>query len=122
MCGIIGYSGHRPAVPLLIEGLHRLEYRGYDSSGVAFMQAGKLHVVRAAGRLSALEAKLAAEPSMFSTCGIGHTRWATHGAPEERNAHPHLARGGTLALVHNGIIENFQELRDELTASGCTFR
>lgn len=82
MCGIIGYSGHRPAVPLLIEGLHRLEYRGYDSSGVAFMQAGKLHVVRAAGRLSALEAKLAAEPSMFSTCGIGHTRWATHARPK----------------------------------------
>lgn len=121
MCGIVGYSGHRPAVPLLIEGLRRLEYRGYDSSGVAFLQAGKLHVIKAVGKLSALEAKLAAEPSMCSTCGIGHTRWATHGAPEERNAHPHLARGGSLALVHNGIIENFQELRDELTASGCSF-
>lgn len=121
MCGIIGYSGHRPAVPLLVEGLHHLEYRGYDSSGVAFIQAGKLQVVKAAGKLSALEAKLAHEPVMISTCGIGHTRWATHGAPEERNAHPHLARGGSLAIVHNGIIENFQELRDELTASGCTF-
>lgn len=121
MCGIIGYSGHRPAVPLLVEGLRRLEYRGYDSSGVAFLQAGKLHVIKAVGRLSALEAKLASGPTMLSTCGIGHTRWATHGAPEERNAHPHLARGGSLAIVHNGIIENFQELRDELAASGCSF-
>ncbi len=121
MCGIVAYSGHRPAVPLLIEGLHRLEYRGYDSSGVAFLQAGKLHVVKAAGKLSALEVKLATEPNVLSTCGIGHTRWATHGAPVERNAHPQMAQGGTLALVHNGIIENFQELRDELTASGCSF-
>ena len=109
MCGIVAYSGHRPAVPLLIEGLHRLEYRGYDSSGVAFLQAGKLHVVKAAGKLSALEVKLATEPNVLSTCGIGHTRWATHGAPVERNAHPQMAHGGSLALVHNGIIENFQE-------------
>ena len=87
MCGIIGYSGHRPAVPLLIEGLHRLEYRGYDSSGVAFIQAGKLEVVKAAGKLSALEAKLSESPSLLATSGIGHTRWATHGLPVERNAH-----------------------------------
>lgn len=122
MCGIIGYSGHRPAVPLLVEGLHRLEYRGYDSSGVAYEQAGGLHVIRAAGKLNALEDKLAREPNLLATSGIGHTRWATHGLPVERNAHPHLSEDGSLALVHNGIIENFQELKAELAAQGRTFR
>ena len=121
MCGIIGYSGHRPAVPLLIEGLHRLEYRGYDSSGVAFVQAGKLEVVKAAGKLSALENKLSATPSLLATSGIGHTRWATHGLPVERNAHPHLSQDGDLAIIHNGIIENFQEIKDELVAKGHIF-
>jgi len=121
MCGIIGYSGHRPAVPLLIEGLHRLEYRGYDSSGVAFEQAGKLEVVKAAGKLSALEAKLSSVPCLLATAGIGHTRWATHGLPVERNAHPHLSQDGDLAIIHNGIIENFQEIKDELLAEGHAF-
>ncbi len=121
MCGIIGYSGHRPAVPLLIEGLHRLEYRGYDSSGVAFEQAGKLEVVKAAGKLSALEKKLECNSCLLATAGIGHTRWATHGLPVERNAHPHLSQDGDLAIIHNGIIENFQEIKDELIARGHTF-
>ena len=121
MCGIIGYSGHRPAVPLLIEGLHRLEYRGYDSSGVAFVQAGKLEVVKAAGKLSALENKLSSTPGLLATSGIGHTRWATHGLPVERNAHPHLSQDGDLAIIHNGIIENFQEIKDELIAKGHVF-
>ena len=121
MCGIIGYSGHRPAVPLLVEGLHRLEYRGYDSSGVAFEQAGSLHVVKAAGKLSALEAKLANNAYLLATSGIGHTRWATHGLPVERNAHPHLSQDGNIAIIHNGIIENFQEIKDELTAGGHVF-
>lgn len=121
MCGIIGYSGHRPAVPLLVEGLHRLEYRGYDSSGVAFEQAGRLHVVKAAGKLAALEAKLANNAYLLATSGIGHTRWATHGLPVERNAHPHLSQDGTIAIIHNGIIENFQEIKDELLAEGHTF-
>ena len=121
MCGIIGYSGHRPAVPLLVEGLHRLEYRGYDSSGVAFEQAGSLHVVKAAGKLAALEAKLENNAYLLATSGIGHTRWATHGLPVERNAHPHLSQDGRIAIIHNGIIENFQELKDELTAKGHTF-
>ena len=121
MCGIIGYSGHRPAVPLLVEGLHRLEYRGYDSSGVAFEQAGRLHVVKAAGKLSALEAKLENNAYLLATSGIGHTRWATHGLPVERNAHPHLSQDGDIAIIHNGIIENFQEIKDELTAKGHTF-
>ena len=121
MCGIIGYSGHRPAVPLLLEGLHRLEYRGYDSSGVAFEQAGRLQVVKAAGKLSALEAKLEENAYMLATTGVGHTRWATHGLPVEKNAHPHLSQDGGIAIVHNGIIENFQELKDELSARGHTF-
>ena len=121
MCGIIGYSGHRPAVPLLLEGLHRLEYRGYDSSGVAFEQAGRLQVVKAAGKLSALEAKLEENAYMLATTGVGHTRWATHGLPVEKNAHPHLSQDGGIAIVHNGIIENFQELKDELSAKGHTF-
>lgn len=121
MCGIIGYSGHRPAVPLLIEGLHRLEYRGYDSSGVAFEQNGRLEVVKAAGKLSALEAKLEQNSFLLATAGIGHTRWATHGLPVERNAHPHLSQDGGLAIIHNGIIENFQEIKDELSAKGHTF-
>ncbi len=121
MCGIIGYSGHRPAVPLLVEGLHRLEYRGYDSSGVAFEQAGHLHVVKAAGKLAALEAKLENNAYLLATSGIGHTRWATHGLPVERNAHPHLSQDGDIAIIHNGIIENFQEIKDELSAGGHTF-
>jgi len=121
MCGIIGYSGHRPAVPLLVEGLHRLEYRGYDSSGVAFEQADRLTVVKAAGKLTALEAKLESNAYMLATAGIGHTRWATHGIPVERNAHPHLSQDGGVAIIHNGIIENFQEIKDELLALGHTF-
>ena len=121
MCGIIGYSGHRPAVPLLVEGLHRLEYRGYDSSGVAFEQAGRLQVVKAAGKLSALEAKLEENAYMLATTGMGHTRWATHGLPVEKNAHPHLSQDGRIAIVHNGIIENFQEVKEELLAKGHTF-
>lgn len=130
MCGIIGYTGHRPAVPLIMEGLRRLEYRGYDSAGVAFVQNGALHRVRAKGKLASLEEKLSREPNTNALAGIGHTRWATHGAPEERNAHPHLGGTGTtgqsesgkIALIHNGIFENFQELKEELTAKGVTFQ
>ncbi|MDE7240741.1 glutamine--fructose-6-phosphate transaminase (isomerizing) [Desulfovibrio sp.] len=121
MCGIIGYVGHRPAVPVVVEGLERLEYRGYDSAGVAWEQLGKLHVLRAKGKLSALKEKLAASPAVTATCAMGHTRWATHGVPAERNAHPHLANDGSLALVHNGIIENYQELKTELAARGYEF-
>ena len=121
MCGIIGYSGYRPAVPLLIEGLRRLEYRGYDSSGVAFVKGSGIEVCKAEGKLSNLEAKLDDSTCMLATAGIGHTRWATHGLPVERNAHPHLSQDGRIAIIHNGIIENFQELKDELAARGHTF-
>ncbi len=121
MCGIIGYSGHRPAVPLLVEGLHRLEYRGYDSSGIAFVKGSGIEVRKAAGKLSNLECKLDDSACMLATAGIGHTRWATHGLPVERNAHPHLSQDGKLAIIHNGIIENFQEIKDELLAKGHVF-
>ncbi len=121
MCGIIGYVGHRPAVPLVIEGLRLLEYRGYDSSGVAFVQAGHLEAIRAKGKLSALEDTLSRQSLSMSTAAMGHTRWATHGIPAERNAHPHKANSGKIALVHNGIIENYQELKDSLLAKGYVF-
>ncbi len=121
MCGIIGYVGHRPAVPLVVEGLRLLEYRGYDSSGVAYIQGETLHTVRAKGKLAALEERLAQQPVSTSTVSMGHTRWATHGVPAERNAHPHMANGGKIAIVHNGIIENYQELKDGLIAKGYEF-
>lgn len=121
MCGIIGYSGYRPAASIVIEGLRRLEYRGYDSAGIALAEGKHLHIVRAAGKLSNLEEKLAHVNVSLSTTGMGHTRWATHGAPEERNSHPHSAQDGSLAVVHNGIIENYQELKSELIAKGYSF-
>ena len=121
MCGIIGYIGSNAAVPVVIEGLRRLEYRGYDSAGVAWVQRGELCITRAQGKLSALEEKLAKEPVSMATCAMGHTRWATHGVPAERNAHPHASNDGRLAIVHNGIIENYQELKEELLQKGYVF-
>src|SRR6266542_4248597 len=105
MCGIVGYVGTRDAAPILLEGLARLEYRGYDSAGVAVLNGGGVETRKLAGRVAALGALLGRTP-VRGACGIGHTRWATHGAPSERNAHPHADCTGTLALVHNGIIEN----------------
>ncbi|CAM2059290.1 Glutamine--fructose-6-phosphate aminotransferase (isomerizing) [Desulfovibrionales bacterium] len=121
MCGIIAYAGHRPAVSLIMEGLKRLEYRGYDSAGVAFVQNKILEVVRAEGKLVNLEKKLEAVRTSIAMTGIGHTRWATHGLPVERNAHPHQDNAGRFALVHNGIIENYQTLLEELQAKGHVF-
>jgi glucosamine--fructose-6-phosphate aminotransferase (isomerizing) len=118
MCGIVGILGQTPVAPLLVDALKRLEYRGYDSAGVATLEGGHLTRRRAEGKLKNLEAKLATSP-LSGHAGIGHTRWATHGAPTERNAHPHATK--RLALVHNGIIENFRELKDELIASGVRF-
>src|SRR5207249_3721009 len=106
MCGIIGYVGARSCLPILIEGLKRLEYRGYDSAGVAIQSNGSLRVVKAAGKIRELENRLARETPV-GTSGIAHTRWATHGAPNDINAHPHIDSYGKLALVHNGIIENY---------------
>jgi glucosamine--fructose-6-phosphate aminotransferase (isomerizing) len=121
MCGIVGYVGERDATPIILEGLKRLEYRGYDSAGLAVVQEdGSIDVRREAGKLARLVEKVQAEP-LSGNIGIGHTRWATHGEPCERNAHPHLGPGGQVAVVHNGIIENFRALREELEAEGHTF-
>jgi glutamine---fructose-6-phosphate transaminase (isomerizing) len=121
MCGIVGYVGPRDAVPLLMAGLKRLEYRGYDSAGLAVIQGRQLAVQKTVGRLSALEARLQQQP-VTGRPGIGHTRWATHGEPSEINSHPHLDSSGRIAVVHNGIIENFESLRAELEAKGHAFR
>src|SRR3954452_3485673 len=123
MCGIVAYVGRKVAQPLLIEGLKRLEYRGYDSAGIAVIDgAGKMHIRRAVGRISVLENSLhngnALPPASI---GMAHTRWATHGAPNEANAHPHMDDTGRVALVHNGIIENYVALKQFLTDKGHTF-
>src|SRR5260221_378469 len=118
MCGIIGVIGKREVAPLLVDGLRRLEYRGYDSAGVATLVEGRIERRRAEGKLDKLVERLAAQP-IGGKIGIGHTRWATHGAPNETNAHPIAT--GRVAVVHNGIIENFQELKDELTTWGHKF-
>src|SRR5436309_10742134 len=118
MCGIVGYVGNRDATSILIGGLRRLEYRGYDSAGVAVSNGAGARVVRCRGKLAALEALLAQDPP-HGLVGIGHTRWATHGRPSDENAHPHKA--GPISVIHNGIIENHLALRQELQAAGSHF-
>ena len=120
MCGIVGYIGRRDAAPILIEGLHRLEYRGYDSAGIAVAHAGELRLAKCKGRVRELEKLL---PARFKGApGIAHTRWATHGEPSDRNAHPHCDGTGRIAVIHNGIIENAAALRARLERDGVTFR
>src|SRR3989441_5295075 len=121
MCGIVGYTGPRQAAPLLLEGLRRLEYRGYDSAGLALIEDGRIEVHKAPGKIGVLEKELGKALPAGHT-GIAHTRWATHGAPNTVNAHPHTDCGGTLALVHNGIIENAGALRTALGKRGHVFR
>lgn len=120
MCGIVGYAGLHSAADVLIEGLKRLEYRGYDSAGLAICQRNKIELVHRTGKVEGLTVALK-QVELSGTCGIGHTRWATHGRPSEANAHPHTSCGGHIVLVHNGIIENFAELRDELIERGHVF-
>ena len=120
MCGIVGYVGHREVVPLLIEGLEKLEYRGYDSAGVVVVRDGALVRARAEGKLGRLKDALAENPIQGSY-GLGHTRWATHGPPSERNAHPLVDARNRVAVIHNGIIENFVDIKRELEADGWTF-
>ena len=121
MCGIVGYIGDKNAVEIIMTGLHRLEYRGYDSAGVAVVKADKLECVKSVGKLKIMDAKLE-EAKLAGPLGIGHTRWATHGVPSEANSHPHFNGDKTIAVVHNGIIENYYELREKLQAEGVTFR
>src|SRR4051794_9626297 len=122
MCGIVGYVGAQQAEGVVIEGLRRLEYRGYDSAGIALVRDGHIEARKRAGKLANLDKALADDPLPESSTGIGHTRWATHGAPNDRNAHPHLGAAGRVALVHNGIIENFAVLRAELERAGHELR
>lgn len=121
MCGIVGFTGHTDALPILIAGLHALEYRGYDSAGIAALTSDGLRVIKTRGRIDALEHKVREQSGLFCTCGIGHTRWATHGEPSDANSHPHLGGDGKVAVVHNGIIENYLELREHLTSRGYVF-
>ena len=116
MCGIIGYCGPLDAQTVLLDGLTQLEYRGYDSAGIAlFDENSKIHFIKKVGKVAALR-KVCEENPVVSHCGIGHTRWATHGEPSDRNSHPHLGGKGKVAVVHNGIIENYKELRERLEA------
>lgn len=121
MCGIVGYTGPRQAYPIILKGLKRLEYRGYDSSGVALLHNGELDIYKKKGKVSELENSLEGkEPE--ATIGIGHTRWATHGEPSDRNAHPHRSANGKLAIIHNGIIENYAQIKTELEREGYVFK
>ncbi|MDH3809640.1 MAG: glutamine--fructose-6-phosphate aminotransferase, partial [Desulfuromonadales bacterium] len=118
MCGIVGYIGPQEATPIVLDGLRKLEYRGYDSAGIATLNQGKINISRAEGKLINLEKKLQEKPLTGQT-GIGHTRWATHGRPSEVNAHPHNAGG--FVVVHNGIIENYLDLKNQLREQGHNF-
>ena len=119
MCGIVGYVGRAHATPILLDGLRRLEYRGYDSAGIAVVDGGRLDTRKCAGRIAGLE-KLVKKQPVSGSLGISHTRWATHGKVNDENAHPHFDASGKLALVHNGVIENYQALKAELVRSGDT--
>ena len=120
MCGIIGYVGSENAVPIILEGLRKLEYRGYDSAGIAVRGVSGFEVVKQKGRLAALEKRLEGQ-RIQGQMGIGHTRWATHGEPSDVNSHPHLGSGSKIAIVHNGIIENYRQLKERLERKGVVF-
>ncbi len=122
MCGIVGFTGSADALPVLLNGLKRLEYRGYDSAGIAAFDSGDIRVVKTRGRINELESKINGLSDFSSQCGIGHTRWATHGEPTDENSHPHLSEDGRIAVVHNGIIENYAELKARLIKRGYHFR
>jgi glucosamine--fructose-6-phosphate aminotransferase (isomerizing) len=122
MCGIVAYIGHRDAYPIIIKGLHRLEYRGYDSAGIVLYDGKELKLSKTKGKVSDLEAKAEKEQTLFGTVGIGHTRWATHGVPNDVNSHPHFSNSGKLVIIHNGIIENYEPLKKELIKRGYTFK
>ena len=122
MCGIVAYIGHRDAYPVIIKGLHRLEYRGYDSAGIVLYDGKDLKLSKTKGKVSDLEAKAEKEQTLFGKIGMGHTRWATHGVPNDVNSHPHFSNSGKLVIIHNGIIENYEPLKQELIKRGYTFK
>ncbi len=122
MCGIVAYIGGQDATPIILNGLKKLEYRGYDSAGIAVLQNGQIELRREVGKLGNLLQSLVKINRLSGNVGIGHTRWATHGEPSARNAHPHIGATGEVVVVHNGIVENFLELREELTAEGVEFK
>ena len=121
MCGIVGYIGKRDATPILIEGLRLLEYRGYDSAGVALIDGGRLQIRKKKGKIDEGLARLLPEHPVHGQVGLGHTRWATHGPPSDENSHPHLDISGRIAVVHNGVIENFDRLKERLKRTGHKF-
>ncbi len=122
MCGIVGYIGPREAYPIIIKGLKRLEYRGYDSAGVALYDGEKFISSKTKGKVSDLEKRAEEENTFKGSMGIGHTRWATHGVPNDVNSHPHFSNSGELVIIHNGIIENYEPLKQELINRGYTFK
>ena len=122
MCGIVGYIGHRDAHPIILKGLQRLEYRGYDSAGIALFDGENVKVTKTKGKVSALQEKINSEQNILGKIGIGHTRWATHGVPNDLNSHPHYSNSGDLVIIHNGIIENYASIKKELTNRGYTFQ
>ena len=122
MCGIVGYIGEKQAAPILLEGLEKLEYRGYDSAGIAVFDGTEIHAKKSMGRLKILSELTHGGETLPGTTGIGHTRWATHGAPSDMNAHPHFNQDKTIAVVHNGIIENYMKLKKKMQDKGYTFK
>mgnify|MGYP003685674845 FL=1 len=120
MCGIVAYIGKKEAFPIVLSGLKRLEYRGYDSAGVALLKEGEINIFKKEGKVSNLESHVVGK-DITGTRAIGHTRWATHGPPNDKNAHPHFSESGDLAVVHNGIIENYDVIKQELEGRGYTF-
>ena len=122
MCGIVGYIGDRDAYPIIIEGLKRLEYRGYDSAGIALFDGSDIKLSKTKGKVTDLEQRIEEEITKSGNLGIGHTRWATHGVPNDINSHPHYSNSGNLVIIHNGIIENYQSLKKELTKRGFSFK
>ena len=121
MCGIVGYIGHRDAYPIIINGLKRLEYRGYDSAGIALYDGAKIQLAKTKGKVVDLEAQVAKDITTKGSLGIGHTRWATHGVPNDVNSHPHYSNSGDLVIIHNGIIENYSSIKKELIKRGYVF-
>ncbi len=121
MCGIVGYIGHRDAYSVIVSGLQKLEYRGYDSAGIALFDGKQLKVSKIKGKVKDLKLKAQKDENTIGTIGLGHTRWATHGIPNDSNSHPHRSNSGDLVIIHNGIIENYATLKEELTARGYVF-